>query len=72
MLGHLQDPRHPTLEGVLVNEIHITITVSQSEPNRDRLAIADRYLECANQAVDVHQRRALTDEAERIYREERA
>ncbi len=51
-------------------DITIRIESYSRQPDRDRIARADRYVERARQAVDTRRRDALLDEAERIYREE--
>ena len=53
-----------------MSDIKISVSIYRREPNRDRLATADRYVERAQQAIDRRERQAFEQEAERIYREE--
>lgn len=48
----------------------ITISIYTRQPNQERLARADRYVERAQQAIDRRERAAFEQEAKRIYREE--
>ena len=50
--------------------ITISVGIYTRQPNQDRLARADRYVERAPHAIDRHERAAFEQEAERIYREE--
>lgn len=51
-------------------EVTIRVIVHANQPNQDRLARADRYIERAQHAIDRRERAAFEREAERIYREE--
>lgn len=53
-----------------MTELTVSIGVYMRQPNQERLARADRYVERAQQAVDRRERDAFDREAERIYREE--
>ena len=54
-----------------MSDIKITVSVYSRQPDSDRLARADRYVERAQQSIDRRERQAFEEEAERIYREER-
>lgn len=53
-----------------MSDLSIRVEVYSRQPDQARLAVADRYVERAAQAVDRRDRAALSLEAERIYREE--
>lgn len=53
-----------------MSEITIRIETYSRQPDRERLALADRYVERANQSVDRREREAYAREADRPYREE--
>lgn len=52
-----------------MTDITIRIESYSRQPDRERLALADRYEERASQAVSRSEREALYAEADRIYRE---